>query len=32
MQATDIDLFEMNEAFAAVVLRFMDALNVDHSK
>ena len=32
MQASDIDLFEMNEAFAAVVLRFMDALNVDHSK
>ena len=32
MQANDIDLFEMNEAFAAVVLRFMDALNVDHSK
>ncbi|MBF87301.1 MAG: acetyl-CoA acetyltransferase [Pelagibacterales bacterium] len=32
MEATDIDLFEMNEAFAAVVLRFMDALNVDHSK
>ena len=32
MQATDIDLFEMTEAFAAVVIRFMDALNVDHSK
>ncbi len=32
MNASDIDLFEMNEAFAAVVLRFMEALNVDHSK
>tara|TARA_B100001121_G_C18403757_1_gene486694 strand:- start:123 stop:689 length:567 start_codon:yes stop_codon:yes gene_type:complete len=32
MDASDIDLFEMNEAFAAVVLRFMEALNVDHSK
>ena len=32
MKASDIDLFEMNEAFAAVVLRFMEALNVDHSK
>ena len=32
MNIQDIDLFEMNEAFAAVVLRFMEALNVDHSK
>jgi len=32
MNVQDIDLFEMNEAFAAVVLRFMEALNVDHSK
>jgi acetyl-CoA C-acetyltransferase len=32
MKASDIDLFEMNEAFAAVVLRFMDVLNIDHSK
>ena len=32
MKASDIDLFEMNEAFAAVVLRFMEALNLDHSK
>ena len=32
MKASDIDLFEMNEAFAAVVLRFMEALNIDHSK
>ncbi|CAN5638414.1 acetyl-CoA C-acetyltransferase [soil metagenome] len=28
----DIDLFECNEAFAAVVLRFMDALGVPHDK
>ena len=27
-----IDLFEVNEAFAAVVLRYMDALNVPHDK
>jgi acetyl-CoA C-acetyltransferase len=26
----DIDLWELNEAFAAVVLRFMDAMNIDH--
>ncbi|WP_308911305.1 acetyl-CoA C-acetyltransferase [Pseudokordiimonas caeni] len=31
MKASDIDLYELNEAFAAVVLRFMEALNVDHS-
>ncbi|VWX60452.1 acetyl-CoA C-acetyltransferase [Sphingorhabdus sp. 109] len=31
MTAKDIDLWELNEAFAAVVLRFMDAMNVDHS-
>ena len=31
MTAGDIDLWELNEAFAAVVLRFMDAMNVDHS-
>ncbi len=28
----DIDLFEVNEAFAAVVLRFMQAFDVDHAK
>ena len=28
MAISDIDLFEVNEAFAAVVLRFMQALNV----
>ena len=27
----DIDLYELNEAFAAVVLRFMQALDIDHS-
>lgn len=30
MTAKDIDIFELNEAFAAVVLRFMQALDVDH--
>ncbi len=28
----DIDLFEVNEAFASVVLRFMQAFDVDHAK
>ena len=32
MSKDDIDIFEVNEAFSAVVLRFMDALGVDHSK
>lgn len=32
MTISDIDLFEVNEAFAVVPLRFMDQLNVDHSK
>lgn len=32
MSKDDIDLFELNEAFASVVLRFMDHLDVDHSK
>jgi len=32
MTAEDIDLFEVNEAFASVVMRFMDDLNVPHSK
>jgi acetyl-CoA C-acetyltransferase len=31
MSKSDIDLFEVNEAFAAVALRFMDDLGVDHS-
>jgi acetyl-CoA C-acetyltransferase len=32
MSISDIDLFEVNEAFSAVVLRFMQRFNVDHSK
>ena len=32
MEKGDIDLFEVNEAFASVPLRFMDDLGVDHSK
>ncbi|QQD20876.1 acetyl-CoA C-acetyltransferase [Oceanospirillaceae bacterium ASx5O] len=32
MQASDIDLWELNEAFASVVLLFMQELNIDHSK
>ncbi len=32
MAIGDIDLFEVNEAFAAVVLRFMQAFSVDHDK
>ena len=29
MEISDIDLFEVNEAFASVVLRFMQAFDVD---
>jgi len=32
MTLSDIDLFEVNEAFAAVVLRFMQAFDIDSSK
>ena len=32
MGIKDIDLFEVNEAFASVVLRFEQAFNVDHNK
>ncbi len=32
MTLADIDLFEVNEAFAAVVLRFMQAFGLDNSK
>ncbi len=32
MTINDIDLFEVNEAFAAVVMRFMQAFDVDESK
>jgi len=31
MSTSDIDVWELNEAFASVVLRFMEALNIDHS-
>ncbi|MCB2088989.1 MAG: acetyl-CoA C-acetyltransferase [Sphingomonadaceae bacterium] len=30
MEVGDIDLYELNEAFASVVLRYMQALNIDH--
>ncbi|MEM6760964.1 MAG: acetyl-CoA C-acetyltransferase [Pseudomonadota bacterium] len=32
MRISDIDLFEVNEAFASVVLRFLQAFDVDHGK
>jgi acetyl-CoA C-acetyltransferase len=32
MSLSDIDLFEVNEAFAAVVLRFQQAFDVDQAK
>jgi acetyl-CoA C-acetyltransferase len=32
MSIGDIDLFEVNEAFSSVVLRFMQAFDVDHSR
>jgi len=32
MAVTDIDLFELNEAFASVVLLFMQRLGIDHDK
>jgi acetyl-CoA C-acetyltransferase len=32
MNIEDIDLFEVNEAFASVVLRFLQAFNVDHAR
>ncbi len=32
MSISDIDLFEVNEAFSAVVLRFMQAFDIDDSK
>jgi len=31
MSKSDIDVWELNEAFAAVVLRFMEELDIDHS-
>jgi acetyl-CoA C-acetyltransferase len=32
MSKGDIDLWELNEAFASVVLRYMQAMNLDHSQ
>jgi acetyl-CoA C-acetyltransferase len=32
MEPGDIDIYELNEAFAAVVLRYMQALDIDHGK
>ncbi len=32
MKASDVDLWEINEAFAAVVLRFVDALGISHEQ
>ena len=32
MEAGDIDLYEMNEAFASVVLRFMDDMGISHDQ
>ncbi len=32
MKASDIDLFELNEAFASVVLRFMQILDIPHDR
>ena len=32
MKVSDIDLYELNEAFAAVVLRYMQALDIPHDK
>ena len=32
MEVGDIDLYELNEAFAAVVLRMMQALDIPHEK
>ncbi|MDB5655913.1 MAG: Acetyl-CoA C-acyltransferase [Tardiphaga sp.] len=32
MKLDDIDLFELNEAFASVVLRFMQAFDIDNDK
>jgi len=32
MQISDIDLFEINEAFASVVMRFMQAFDIDHDR
>ncbi len=32
MEKSDIDVWELNEAFASVVLRYMDVMGLDHSE
>ena len=32
MRVSDIDLYELNEAFASVVLRYMQKLGISHDK
>lgn len=32
MSTSDIDLWELNEAFASVILRYMDAMGLDHGE
>lgn len=32
MSVQDIDIYELNEAFASVVLRYMDVLDIDHDR
>jgi len=32
MKPSDVDLYELNEAFAAVVLRYMEALSISHDR
>jgi acetyl-CoA C-acetyltransferase len=32
MKASDIDLYELNEAFASVVLRYLDVMKIAHEK
>src|SRR5713226_9326975 len=32
MKKSDIDLFELNEAFASVVLRYIQAFDIDNAK
>jgi acetyl-CoA C-acetyltransferase len=32
MSQADIDLWELNEAFASVVLRYMQAMDLDHGQ
>jgi acetyl-CoA C-acetyltransferase len=32
MKTSDIDFYEINEAFSAVALRYMEALGIDHAR